>query len=66
MISFFYFTSAIYFSHYSYRHFKSLTSEGQNQFNIIPPMNPNGGAALNEDQYRRIEENHNPTPIGRP
>lgn len=55
LMSFFYFTIAIYFSHYAYRHFKAMNQQGLlGGMNFMPPANP-GGAAEPTD-YRRVQE----------
>jgi hypothetical protein len=52
-----YFTPAIYFSHYSYKHFKALSMEPFPQFinqgNAEPQINPNQYQDANIN-YRRV------------
>lgn len=63
-MSFFYFSSAIYFSHFAYRHFKSMSQQGLlDGMNIAPPGFPNANANPNanqNDNYRRMPENNTP------
>ncbi len=60
-MSFFYFTVAIYFSHYAYRHFKAMNQQGMlGGMNIMPPVNPN--ADVEPGNYRRVQEPNNAQP----
>jgi hypothetical protein len=55
-MSFFYFSTAIYFSHYAYRHFKAMNQEGMlGGMNVMPPNNPNADAD-NGGDYRRVQD----------
>jgi hypothetical protein len=56
-MSFFYFSTAIYFSHYAYRHFKAISQEGMlGGMNFMPPNNPNADANNDGGDYRRVQE----------
>ena len=55
LMSFFYFSTAIYFSHYAYRHFKAMNQDGLlNPLNMGGPVNPNQGLQENDAVYRRV------------
>ncbi len=54
IFSFFYFSAAIYFSHYAYRHFKAMNQDGMlGGMNFVPPVNPNANME-NAADYRRV------------
>lgn len=58
LISFFYFSTAIYFSHYAYKHFKSISQDGLlNGMNFGGAMGPNQGFQENEGEYQRVQDN---------
>lgn len=52
-----YFPTAVFVSHYAYKHFKNLDN-GANFMDIAPRGNGGGGAQnnANEAQYYRVEE----------
>lgn len=51
-MSFFYFSGALFFSHFAYRHFKALNQQGLlADMNIVPGFNGNQGA-----DYGRMQE----------
>lgn len=56
-MSFFYFGTAIYFSHYAYRHFKAMNQQGLlDGMNFGPPGNPNRGQGDDGGNYRRVQD----------
>lgn len=56
VVSFFYFTNAIYLSHYAYRHFKAMSQQGLlDAMNFGPPADPNRAQEGAAD-YRRVQE----------